>query len=174
MRTERSDEDAVRRHVGSFRQAHGTWVSPDPLCMQGHERFPRPAARRHPRGSHCPDAARAETTDARGNLAQPLDLYPIGQLHDQRPSVAEMPVPEHVVFVAEQVREIVGRASDLLQQRDISANPHHGCFHLVMFRLTSLIIRRDLFSRCRGLPVAYPYRCRWPAVHYQHTIGLLT
>ena len=60
-----------------------------------------------------------EDVPDRWDLSVRLDGDAIGQLHDQRPAVVQLPVPEHPVHVFDPVHHISGRASCLLQERHI-------------------------------------------------------
>ena len=72
----------------------------------------------------------------------------VGQLHDERPSVVQVPVPEHVIFVFDPVHQVAGRASGFLHECQISpasapairASSRHGSSLLPTFQLTTLII----------------------------------
>ncbi len=116
------DENGSSAHTTDPARIHG----------YGQERFLRPIEWRHPRGGHradaaCPNIRLSEIADRR-DLPEPLNLHPFGQPHDQRPSVIEMPRPMDVVVRGSKTDQVAGRATRLLQERNIGFAPlrHFG------------------------------------------------
>ncbi len=95
-------------------------VGTEPARIHGHgyECVLRLIIWRDPGDSHrtdtaCPDIHRSIPA-VRRHLPESFNLDPVGQLHDNRPSVIKMPVPENFIVMGCEVEQIPGWAPGLL------------------------------------------------------------